>query len=663
MMIRKKLDIEAETAGTTTVAGAAGAGTIAEIGAAGTGVGTGAAGAVTRPSALPVPFLRDCYIYELKSFSNFFVMNEEKQHNLIVRFLQFINSATVQHALHMLIYKDSIQYNERIYPVIRVFIASRDPSIEYLLMNSEYRYSRITVQELPFFSSITGIREYATYLKVYWNTAAVVVAYARVFTLSALPSTLYQAWIFQLLNHADLLILTYKRVEQSTAVSSVIRLAGMLKATQSRKLELKIQRAEQLREALVRQETSLFKLSLNAIITASSKQELVAYSKSFKRSMKAQLVRFTALPFRQYSMLYEGKGSKELYIELGSLAVTYPFVSSDMLELEGILLGENTVTKAPVLYDYRLRDNYNILILATSGAGKSVTAKLLVTRLLHRYPGAYCYVIDPQGEYERLKELLDASVIRLTGYEELGLDPFQLFDKAEVADIIADIAEAPDTVRKELRSVSQYCNTIFELYDKVSDNAKLYLVDLVNSPISILFKGRSTLQQRRNILSLKGAYAGEAKVTMLLVLALARAWKQINSLPAEVPKILLLDEGWMLFTMQSTARFVNLIARTGRKLNVIFIFITQRPEDVITNEYGRALLDNADTKILLRNNELAGAKIAEALQLSREERDLLVNFMRGEALLLTREYRLRVQIRPTDEELRLFSTTPVSVQQ
>ncbi|MEM3092691.1 MAG: ATP-binding protein, partial [Candidatus Nitrosocaldus sp.] len=540
--------------------------------------------------------------------------------------------------------------------------ASKDQAIEHVLMNSEYKYRQVRIEELPFFSTIKGTKEYATYLKLYaantipLTAATIPTTYARVYTLAALPSTLYPAWIYQLLTYAPLL-LTITRVEHSTAVSSVMRLAGMLKATQSRKLELKIQKAEQLREALIRQETALFKVMLNAIITANDIKELQVLSKSFRRSMKAQLVKFVALPFKQSSMLLEGEG-KELYIELGSLAIAYPFISSDMLELEGILLGENVITKAPVIWDYRIRDNYNILILATSGAGKSVTAKLLLTRLLARYPQAYCYIVDPQGEYERLKQLLDAEVLRLTEYQELGLDPFMLFDRVEVADIIADIAEAPDTIRKELRTVAQYCNSIFELYSKVSDNAKMYIIDLVEGPLSIMFKGQSRLQQR-NILSLKGTYAGEEKVTMLLILALARAWKQINELPLQIPKILVIDEGWMLFTMPSTARFVNLIARVGRKLNVIFLFITQRPEDVIANEYGRALLDNADTKILLRNNELAAMKISEALQLSKEEQNMLINFLRGEALLLTREYRLRVQIKPSEEELRLFSTSPV----
>ncbi|MEM0029508.1 MAG: ATP-binding protein, partial [Candidatus Nitrosocaldus sp.] len=526
--------------------------------------------------------------------------SEERQNNLIVRFLQFINNSTIMQSLHILIYRDSLEHEGRVYPVVRVFIASKDQAIEHVLMNSEYKYRQIQIEELLPFFKVKGIKEYATYLKVFpiernSSSSSIISTedtipliteenslYARVYTLTALPSTLYPAWIYQLLAYAPLLLLTITRVEHSTAVSSVMRLAGMLKATQSRKLELKIQKAEQLREALIRQETALFKVRLNAIITANDIKELQVLSKSFRRSMKAQLVKFVALPFKQYDMLLKNEG-KELYIELGSLAIAYPFISSDMLELEGILLGENVITKAPVIWDYRIRDNYNCLILATSGAGKSVTAKLLLTRLLARYPQAYCYIVDPQGEYERLRDMLNAEVLRLTEYQELGLDPFTLFDRVEVADIIADIAEAPDTIRKELRTVAQYCSSIFELYSKVSDNAKMYIIDLVEGPLSIMFKGQSKLQQR-NILSLKGTYAGEEKVTMLLILALARAWKQINSLPLQIPKILVIDEGWMLFTMPSTARFVNLIARVGRKLNVIFLFITQRPEDVIANE-------------------------------------------------------------------------------
>jgi hypothetical protein len=39
---------------------------------------------------------------------------------------------------------------------------------------------------------------------------------------------------------------------------------------------------------------------------------------------------------------------------------------------------------------------------------------------------------------------------------------------------------------------------------------------------------------------------------------------------------------------------------------------------------------------------------------------MLVSFVKGECLLITREHRLRVQIKPTDEELEMFSTTPTT---
>jgi type IV secretory pathway VirB4 component len=88
------------------------------------------------------------------------------------------------------------------------------------------------------------------------------------------------------------------------------------------------------------------------------------------------------------------------------------------------------------------------------------------------------------------------------------------------------------------------------------------------------------------------------------------------------------------------------------------MFITQRPEDVIENDFGRAIADNAGTKIFLQNTEQASEKIKNAMALSDLETDMLKSFGKGECLFLTKDYRLRVQITPTKEELEIFSTTP-----
>jgi type IV secretory pathway VirB4 component len=164
----------------------------------------------------------------------------------------------------------------------------------------------------------------------------------------------------------------------------------------------------------------------------------------------------------------------------------------------------------------------------------------------------------------------------------------------------------------------------------------------------------------RVVISLRGT-SGEERISMLLLLVLGKIWKQIHSLPASVPKILLVDEGWMLFNMSSAGKFLDMMARMGRKFNVIFIFVTQRPEDVIENRFGRAIAENAATKIFLQNTEQASERIQHTMGLSEEEAEMLKTFSRGQCLLLTKDYRLKVQITPSNEEIKVFSTTPMDV--
>ena len=658
-------------------------------------------------------------IYEIKNYTNFSILTDEQKESAIIRLLSLFNTLN---KLRLIVYRDTIDITfsniTTKYPLYRVFIET-DEYLEDYNLPDEYRVSRVT--GLPYLNGL--IREYSNYIKFYTdrvskikvdidrgkieegeeeekegegkieemketiniildekkkemkeemnvgkaksNYGKVVNAYyAKVLTLTSLSYTMNPAWISTI--NSDIVIADIAKVEYEKALNLALRLSSMILATGSRLLSTKAERLVALREALLRHETELFRLSLYAVVFGDTLREVEKRAKEVKRSARQSLVKFEDIPFIQ-NALFKPVHIKEFYIDIGSLAILYPFVSSDLLELEGVLLGVNMNTRAPVIYDYHLRDNYNIVVLASSGAGKSVTAKLFLNRLLMKYRerglspelGGYyyphVYVIDPQGEYEGLASMFTANVIRLSGYEELGLDPYNLFGKEEVADIIADIANADNIARKEIRARSTQVNNIFELYSKL-DYAKKYLQDLVEEPMARLFKGNSVLSER-NILSLKGTY-GEERVSMLLTLALARAWKDITTIEKSIPKVLVIDEGWMLFNMPSTARFINLIARVGRKLNVILLFITQRPEDVIVNEYGRALLDNSDTKILLRNTEVATKKLKEALLLSDEEANYITTASRGEALLMVKNMKFKVMIVPSREELEAFSTTP-----
>ncbi len=591
------------------------------------------------------------YVYEVRPV-DLFSLPEERQRSIVTnRFLSLLN--WLDSTITIYIIKDYLHISTReldiTLPTMRTFLFSNEP-MEHILTALGYEYSRVIDTKLQCIRC-RKVSEQFDYIVVDGNGSK----YARCFLLYRLPTNANIAWIDSIARLADETIIDITPIKHDIALSKMKRYSNLIKAASMRHASLayKAEIAEMTVQALEKHETKLFSVCIIPIITANDMKVLNEKSKRFIREMK-QYTSVDPMIGRQLALL--NGNVRHIIVELGSMSILYPFVSNDMLEIpNGIILGINLNTDAPVIYDYSLRNNYNVVILASSGSGKSMTAKIMLNRLLEKIPNSYAFIIDPQGEYARIAEYIRFDLIDVVNNSNLGLDPLRLFDATTASDVISDIVMAPLLVRKEIATNTNKAKDIFSLYEMLSEEARRYLIDVISNHANI-FRGESSIG-RRSILSLKGINS-TSSASILLLLALAKVWNEINLLESNTLKILIVDEGWMLFNIPSAARFVNLIARVGRKLNILFIFITQRPEDVITDEHGRALLDNADTKILLRNNELASVKIAEALQLSSREREMLTTFNRGEALLLTGGYRIRLQIIPGERELRLFSTDP-----
>jgi hypothetical protein len=511
----------------------------------------------------------------------------------------------------------------------------------------------------------------------------------RTFVLLTPRYSMQPAWVHSLLQHCDLVRVRIEKISPERAIAMAQKYRSTIEVALRRNPNLmqKFHRASSLYEGLQSQSTALFNVGLSCTIFAADGRELDARSREFVKAMNASEMRFADVPFAQRELAAGTWRKKDAIADLGTLAVMYPFVSADLLEIKnGVLLGQNVETGSPVVYDYMMRSNYNVVLLASSGAGKSVTAKTILKRVSEKHLDAYVYVVDPQGEYERIADYFGLSVVKVTDpntgrVRRMGLDPYALFEPLDVPLVIADIAGADDLARKEITAKSTSARSIFDLYSRVSDDTKKHLMQLVEGPFSELFRepefrtedaatatatdtdaGANTTagMLSRTIISLQGAYDNRERQAILLTLALAKAWKYIISAPSRAPKILVVDEGWLVFKIPSTARFIEMIARTGRKLNVLFLFISQNPEDVIRQETGRAILENADTKILLRNTEIAAHMVAETLWLSQREKEMLPVLQNGEALMFAGEHRLRVKITPkSQEELKIFSTTPV----
>lgn len=593
--------------------------------------------------------LKTKFAYEIKP-TNFGTLPDDKQIVALGRFFNILTS--IQRPIRILMFREplDIEMGEQMrrLHIPRTHLVSEEP-LEQTLHRAGLEYSIITAQ-----SNWAIESERLGHLVMQDGSLA------RCYTLYRLPATLAAAWTHNLLPLVDLVSIRVKPIENNAAVSTINRFVGLVGAGSSKDpwARYKYEKGTELLQSLARQETRVFACSLVVMVRAESMHSLKNADKNFRAMIRSTLSSFEATPTMQRQMLEDGAG-KQLYFELGSCAIFYPFVSADMIEIpNGVSLGLNLNTMAPVVFDYARRDNYNILLLATSGAGKSVTAKILLSRLVKKYPTAHVFVVDPNGEYETVASFLKIPVIRVTEEKELGFDPFNLFKPDDAAEMIGDISKGDNIVRKEFRAKAQGCSSIRDLFEKVDPRAKSYLKDLVSGSIYEILRGESRMGDR-TVVSLRGT-SGEERVSMLLLFALGKIWKTVNSLPVGIPKILLIDEGWMLFNMSSAGKFLDMMARVGRKFNVIFIFVTQRPEDVIDNSYGRAIAENAATKIFLQNTEQASEKIRKAMDLSEQETDMLKTFSRGQALLLTKDYRLRVQFTPSNEELAVFSTTPVS---
>ncbi|MGI0102641.1 MAG: VirB4 family type IV secretion system protein [Nitrosotalea sp.] len=587
------------------------------------------------------------YTYEVKP-TNFFTLPAQKQAVVLSHFYSLL--ASIQEPLRVTISKEPLKVDMGIdvrhLQILRTFMSSTEP-LDGILESQGYDY--FFAPNPPKFEVK---KEYWKHLLLQNDRVA------KCFTLYSPSSSLSPAWVYSLLSACDEIMLQFVPIEQDRAVSKLRKKIHLMRSTQSTnsKIVNQIQMGLQTVSELEKNNTRLFVVTANAIILADDIKSLKDDSKKFVKLTRISLSHFDSTPASQAKMV-QGWG-KKLYIELGSCDVFYPFVSSDMLEVpNGITIGINYTTGAPIIFNYSMRANYNILILASSGAGKSVTAKLILKRLMEKYPTALTFIVDPEGEYEKIAEYLKIEPIRITEGEELGFDPFRMFEKpSDAVNALCEIAQAPPLVVKSFLSKCARVSSLEEFYGMLTDEERGYVADLVEGPLATLFRGETKISDR-TIISLKGTYA-EDYVAKVSFLALAKLWKKIGSVPVETPKVLLIDEGHLIFRFASAAKFVDLLARMGRKKNVIFMFISQRVEDVTKTEAGRAFFDNSETKIILRNNEIASDELVRSLQLSPQEKDMVLSFNPGEALILTRDYRLRAYITPSKEELEMFGTSP-----
>ena len=171
--------------------------------------------------------------------------------------------------------------------------------------------------------------------------------------------------------------------------------------------------AEELRDQIAAGFNKLFEATIVATLFAYNMQSLDAYSKLLATEMSKNLVGIKSAwaiqeeAFKSNLPLMKNSINKSHTFDRGSMATVFPFTTSEVGHLSGIPLGYNKQTGVPILFDnfHPSLTNYNMVIFAKSGAGKSVTMKTLISRS-SVLMGIESLALDAEGEYSVVAEAL-----------------------------------------------------------------------------------------------------------------------------------------------------------------------------------------------------------------------------------------------------------------
>jgi len=113
-------------------------------------------------------------------------------------------------------------------------------------------------------------------------------------------------------------------------------------------------------------------------------------------------------------------------IHTSSLAASFPFISSELMDRGGFYIGYNNF--GPVFVDFFKRDservNSNMMIIGKSGSGKSYATKTLLSNLAA--DNTKIFILDPENEYEILTENLKGQAIDVGTGLQGRINPFHI---------------------------------------------------------------------------------------------------------------------------------------------------------------------------------------------------------------------------------------------
>ena len=475
-------------------------------------------------------------------------------------------------------------------------------------------------------------------------------------------------------------------------------------------------------------QAKIYDFQMHIMITANSADELVVKKLQIKNYLEAMEMKAIPLRFEQDKVLksmlpiYEKQDIEDRIgtpIPAPTMAAMYPFIFDSIKDpglstLLGIDFSGGVILFNQFLYQIKKehnRNNANMIILGTSGSGKSTAAKLLLRN--HIRNNHQLIVIDPEGELEDMCLQYGGDFISLGKGGQFGMiNPFEVvmdvdeeeikqglgyttftrtiqsikaflkyYDPSVEEDVLNMFSEvAQETYRRfNINFDTNFMNltsadypTFKDVYatvkgkllsmpERTQERDILERLELKIRPLvkelKYYFDGHTTISAKSDfiVFNIRELMNSDENIRNALFFnVLKYAW----SLTLDVNKntILEVDEAHVLLSNQNVlgADFLAQIQRRARKYNTGTIIITQQPTDfcdpaVITQ--GKAIFDNASYYLVMGLKKQAATDLARLIDLNESEVESIKKYGQGEALFICGSRRMRINVVVTEEEL------------
>ena len=579
---------------------------------------------------------------------------------------------------------------------------------------------------------------------IHFNPSDFVISdkYATIMTVVSYPKSVYPGFLASLTSMSGIKIVakhipmpfsTISKMLNKQIADLKVRYQEEKDNTMRERIRLDWESLESFVTMLASSQAKIFDFQMHIMITADSKEELDMRKINVKNYLDAMEMKGISLRFEQEKVLKSIIPifpSQDIEKRIGTpipsptLAAMYPFIFDSIKDpglstLRGVDFSGGVILFNQFLYQIKKennRNNANLIILGTSGSGKSTAAKLMLRT--HIRNGYQIVAIDPENELYEMTETFGGESIDLGKGGEYGMvNPLQIvvdadedeikeglgytvltrtlqflkgfmkyYDPSIEEDVLTMFSEVvQDTYRRfGIDFNSDFYNytandypTFSDVYatikgrllamtDRTQERMIMEKLELKIRPLTqelkYYFDGHTTVNAETDfiVFNIKELMNSADNIRNALFFNILKyAWGLC--LDKNVNTVLMVDEAHVLLSDNNSlgADFLAQVQRRARKYNTGSIVITQQPSDFATPAVitqGKAIFDNASYYLVMGLKKQAAEDLGRLIDLNENEKESIKRFSQGEALFVCGNRRMQINVILTQDELESFGS-------